>query len=193
MKFRTLLLGALTIPLAATLAIPASGAASAKPGPPGSLAEGHITADQGRHPCLTATHMRPGSLVAVQPCATQWNALQRWKILKVGQVILVGLQAHPGSCLGAVPQKVNSRYGTFYYGQLYNCGQDVPSREGLLLIYIGAHNGKYHAIKQAHGGKLLSVAHKQNAPNHFARWLPSSGSIPFTQVWEFPPFKRITP
>lgn len=171
-------------------AVSVSGVASAKPGPPGSLAEGHIQADMGRHPCLTATSTSPGHRVTVQPCTTQLNALQRWKVLKVFDVVVVGLAGHPGTCLGAVPEKVKQQRRTLYLAQTYDCGQQITAEEGLHLVRVG---GPYYAIAQTHGGKWLSAAHKQGGISRYALWLPPSGNIPYTQVWIFPPFKRITP
>jgi hypothetical protein len=182
----TLLLGAAAAVLSVGLAVPAS----AKPGPPGEIAEGHVTADMGSHPCLTAASTHPGARVTLAPCVSRLNAEQRWKVLRVHQVIIMGLAANPGSCLGAVPEEVKQQRKVLYLARTYDCGREITAPEGLLLGHIGS---VYNTIQQARGGKLLSAAHKQGGFNRFAQWRSSSGNIPFAQVWLFPPFKRITP
>jgi hypothetical protein len=185
--------------LACAAVLPAvllSGAASAqvqKPGPPGEIAEGYVHADlgaAGRQPCLTAVSTHPGARLIVQACSSKLNALQRWKILRVHQVIIMGLAGQPGSCLGGVPEKVKKGKTTFYYAVTYDCGQEISVPEGILLGHIGS---VYNTVSQAHGGKLLSIAFKRTANKRWALWLPSNGNIPYVQVWLFPKFKRITP
>jgi hypothetical protein len=165
-----------------------------KPGPPGESAEGQIKADIGTHlsrlPCLTASGPHPGARVYVAPCTTKLNADQRWRILRIHQVIIVGLTAHPGSCLGAVPEKVKQQRKILYIARTYDCGQQITLPEGLLLGHIGS---IYNTISQAQGGKLLSAARKLSGFNRYAQWLRSNGNIPYAQVWLFPKFKRITP
>ena len=182
MRSRAALLLALIM---AALAVTAS-TASAKPGPPGELAEGHITADQSRHPCLTAAGTIPGARVFVAPCTSKLNADQRWKILRIHNVIIVALAAQPGSCLGAVPEKIKQQRRVLYLARTYDCGQQITVPEGLLLGHIGS---VYNTIIQASGGKLLSSAYKLGGLSRFSQWLPSNGNIPFTQVWLFPKFK----
>jgi len=178
---------ALLVSMAAiALTVPA-GAAAAKPGPPGSIAEGHIQADLARRPCLT-TRAEPGGYVYLAPCTSKHNAEQRWKILKVGQVIIVGLAAHPGTCLGAVPKTVKIKGKAFHFAVTYDCGRNIETKEGLLLGVLH-HASNWHTIRQAHGGRLLSAP--RAGSNRTARWLHSDRNIP--QTWLLPPFKRITP
>lgn len=189
MKSRATWLWVLIIPFAVLSAVFASGA-SAKPGPPGEHAEGHITADVARHPCLTAASQAPGARVYLAPCSSRLNADQVWKILRVHAVIIVGLKAHPGSCLGGVPEKVKVPHvGYVYFARTYDCGQQITAPEGLALGHIG---GIYNTVINVKGW-LLSAAHKMSGYNRNARWLPSSGNIPFSQVWLFPKFEPIRP
>jgi len=176
-----LLLLPLALVLAATLGTPA---ASAKPGPPPSLAEGHITADQQRHPCLTtATHV--GGYVYLAPCTSKHNAEQVWKIARFKSVIIVALKAHPGICLGGKPKEVKIRGQVFHYAVTYNCGQQITVPESLAIGHVG---GVYNTIISV-SKRLLSAPLRGN--NRTARWLFSNGNIPFTQVWLFPKFKPI--
>jgi hypothetical protein len=186
-KHRATLLVA--IPFAAALAAGlTSGVASAKPGPPPSVAEGHITADQQHHPCLTAASTHPGARVNLAPCTSRLNATQRWKVARYKAVIVMGLAANPGSCLSAVPQTVKIKGKVFHYAHMYDCGRGIELPPGgTLLGHIG---GIYNTIIQAHGGRLLSAPNKAGS-GRGTQWLHSSGNIPFTQVWLFPKFKPI--
>ena len=99
----------------------------------------------------------------------------------------MALMANPGTCLGGVPKLVKKNRKIYFYAMTYDCLQEIPTPQGLLLGHIGS---VYNTIEQAFGAKLLSVTTKTGG-NRPAQWIASSGNIPFTQVWLFPKFKVI--